>query len=188
MSRNCNICCFAEIHRCDTTQLPTGYRNAQRGPRIRISKKVTEVSLLSAFKGVEDSAMEAMRDVQNSLGPTTDHDVSRRGPQGGRVREVPLPFGLAPGNYPRVGRLRRCNPDARIRGRFSPVGAASKAPALQTELRRTAFHPLRRSPNSNRLCCDCQRLFWATSAAGLFASICAVTFCNPTVSASICFC
>jgi hypothetical protein len=37
---------------------------------------------------------------------------ARRGPLRGRVREVPLPLELAPGKDPRVGRLRRCNPDA----------------------------------------------------------------------------
>jgi hypothetical protein len=43
---------------------------------MRVSKKVTETSLLSALKGVEDGrAMEAKRNEQNSLGLTTDHDV-----------------------------------------------------------------------------------------------------------------
>jgi hypothetical protein len=44
-------------------------------PRITDSKKVTEKSLLSAFKGMEGSAVKGKREGQNSVGLRTDHDV-----------------------------------------------------------------------------------------------------------------
>jgi hypothetical protein len=98
------------------------------------------MSLLSAFKGLEDSAMEAKRNGQNSRGLTSGQDVDEVRPRKSRdgvdlisdrfryapiwyagpdaVRnavayaQVPLPLALAPGNYPRVGRLCRRNPTA----------------------------------------------------------------------------
>jgi hypothetical protein len=91
--------------------------------------------------------MIAKRKGQNSLGGTTGCDVYEvrphksghgvdlisdrfrygpiwyAGPDAvrGRVREVPLSIALAAGTDPRVGRFRRCNPDALIQRRFSPV-------------------------------------------------------------------
>jgi hypothetical protein len=107
-----------------------------------VSKKVTEMSLLSAFRDVKDNAMEAKRN-----GP--GHDVYEVRPHKGsdgvdlisdRFRRGPIWYAgpgavskavayakyhsltLAPGSYPRVGRLRRCNPGARI-GRFVSIRA-----------------------------------------------------------------
>ena len=42
---------------------------------MRVSKKVTEMPLLSAFKGVEGSAMKTKRDRQNSFGLSNGHDL-----------------------------------------------------------------------------------------------------------------
>jgi len=42
---------------------------------MRPSKRVTEMSLLTVFKGVEGNAMKAKRDGQNSIGLSTDHDL-----------------------------------------------------------------------------------------------------------------
>jgi hypothetical protein len=56
----------------------------QRGTGIRVSKKVTEMSLLSPFKDLEDSAMEGKRNGQNSRQLTTGHDVYEVRPRDGK--------------------------------------------------------------------------------------------------------
>jgi hypothetical protein len=56
-------------------------RYAPKGDGHRVSKKVTEMSLLSAFKDLEDSAMEGKR---NSRQLATGHDVYEVRPRDGK--------------------------------------------------------------------------------------------------------
>src|SRR5262245_41632730 len=77
-------------------------RNGQNG-QLTTGHDVYEVRPRKGRDGV---------DLQRSVSIRSDLVCrTRRGPQRGCVREVPRPVALAPSNYPRVGRLRRLNPE-----------------------------------------------------------------------------
>src|SRR5215472_13587127 len=73
---------------------------------MRVSEKVTEMSLLSAFKGVENGAMEAKRNEQKSLRLIADHDVYEVRPRKDRDG-----FDLISDQF-RNGRIWYAGPDA----------------------------------------------------------------------------